>query len=64
MNAEYRLIQDGMTVAQVDGPTVAAYREIKHYAAVYSQDGPVRIEQKIAKAPNKWQEIWHAHADH
>ena len=57
MNAEYRLIQDGQPVAWADGPTVAAYREIKHYEAVYSQDGPVQIEQKIAKAPDKWQEI-------
>ena len=57
MHAEYRLIQDGQPVAWTDGPIVSAYREIKHYAAVYSQDGPVHIEQKIAKAPDKWQEI-------
>ncbi len=57
MNAEYRLIQDGQPVAWADGPTVAAYREIKHYAAVYSLDAPVQIEQKIAKAPDKWQAI-------
>lgn len=43
---EYRLIQDGLQVAAVDGPAPHAWREINHYAAVYSQDGPVRIEVK------------------
>lgn len=41
----FRLIQDGIPVAWSEGPT--ALNEIKHYAAVYGQDGPVRIEQRI-----------------
>ena len=43
---EYRLIQNGRTVAGVDGPDDQARREIKHYAAVYSQDGPVHIQKR------------------
>ncbi len=43
---EYRLIQDGQPVAAVDGPDDQARREIKHYAAVYSQDGPVHIQRR------------------
>lgn len=39
----FRLIQDGIPVAWAEGPS--ALDEIKHYAFVYSQDGPVRVEQ-------------------
>ncbi len=46
MNAEYRLIQDGQPVAWADGPIAAAYREINHYAVVYSQDGVVQVQMK------------------
>ena len=43
---EYRLIQDGQTVASVTAPTDAQARnEIGHYALVYGQDGPVKIER-------------------
>ncbi len=44
--AEYRLIQCGLPVASVYGPDDSALREIHHYAAVYSQDGPVKIQFK------------------
>lgn len=40
----FRLMQDGQSVAAVDGPAVAAMREISRYNAVYSQDGPCAIE--------------------
>lgn len=43
----YRLIQDGMVVAEASGPGSRA--EIGHYYAVYSQDGPCHIEKKGAK---------------
>lgn len=43
----YRLIQDGLTVAQVEGPDARAM--IDHYAAVYAQDGPVHIEQRVSR---------------
>ncbi len=39
----YRIKQDGMAVALVEGPN--ALREITHYALVYGQDGPVEIQQ-------------------
>jgi len=40
----YRLIQNGLVVAEVDcNSEVAAKREIMHYAMMYSQDGPVLI---------------------
>ena len=40
----FRLMQDGQSVAAVDGPAVAAMREIGRYHAVYSQEGPCTIE--------------------
>jgi len=51
MRNEYRLIQDGMVVA---GSTSLA--DIRHYAAVYSQDGPVRIERR---ENGRWKEYRH-----
>ncbi len=44
--AEYRLIQDGQLVVKVVASDDDALREIRHYAAVYSQDGPVKIQFK------------------
>lgn len=38
----FRLIQHGIPVAWSEGP--GALQEIRHYAAVYGQDGPVAIE--------------------
>lgn len=43
------LWQDGMMVASVNAPdpdTLA--REIAHYAAMYSQDGPVTVKKNYA----------------
>ncbi len=53
--AEYRLIQDGQSVAKVDGPDDDARREIARYAFVYSKDGPVRIEVKTNKG--RWVDL-------
>ena len=40
----YHLMQDGLRVASASATTdEAAHRAILHYAAVYSQDGPVKI---------------------
>ncbi len=41
----FRLVQDGRTVAQAWGSEESASREIQHYAAIYAQDGPVRVER-------------------
>lgn len=40
----YRLIQDGYAVAWSN-----SFSEIMHYAAVYSQDGPVAIQVRNEK---------------
>jgi hypothetical protein len=40
----FRLIQDGQPVAGAEGPAASAMREIAHYHAVYSEDGPCSIE--------------------
>ncbi|MBR8657643.1 DUF551 domain-containing protein, partial [Achromobacter sp. Marseille-Q0513] len=45
--AHFDLWQDGMVVASASGPRAQALQEIQHYAAVYSQDGPVQIEEVI-----------------
>jgi len=44
-----KLYQDGIDVAGVSGPDKASVeREIQHYAAVYGQDGPVKIRRGSA----------------
>lgn len=45
--AHFDLWQDDMVVASASGPRAQALQEIQHYAAVYSQDGPVQIEEVI-----------------
>lgn len=42
MRERYRLKQGGIPVAWAEG--AGSLAEIHHYAAVYSQDGPVQIE--------------------
>jgi len=39
----FRIVQDGIPVAWTEG--VRAQGEIMHYAAVYSKDGPVKIQK-------------------
>ena len=52
---EYRLVQHGQPVAWASGPDEDTKREICHYAAVYSEDGPVGIEQKVH---GHWVRVW------
>jgi hypothetical protein len=40
----FRIKQDGIVVARVDGPPDKAEREIMHYAAQYRQDGEITIQ--------------------
>lgn len=52
VQAEYRLLQMGEVVAHVKGPRRGAWREIRHYAFCYNQDGPlVQIQERKGK---KW----------
>ena len=46
---EFELVQDGIPVASAFGSREDAWREIKHYAAEYSQDGPVEIYEVIRR---------------
>lgn len=39
----FSIWQDGMKVAGGSGPWEAMKREAQHYAAIYRQDGPVRV---------------------
>lgn len=51
-----RVIQDGQTVAgcsAVERDRMLA--ELSHYAAVYSQDGPIRLEVRSGK--NRWRRL-------
>lgn len=45
-SARFELWQDGMMVACVEGPRRKALSEIRHYALMYGQDGPVEIREK------------------
>jgi hypothetical protein len=42
MRNEYRILQDGMTVA-----TSTSLADILHYAIVYGQDGPATVQERI-----------------
>lgn len=46
---EFELVQDGIPVASAFGSREDAWREIQHYAAEYSQDGPVEIYEVIRR---------------
>lgn len=47
---DFELWQDGMMVARTSAiRREDALREIQHYAAVYSQDGPVEIRERGKK---------------
>jgi hypothetical protein len=45
----FSVIQGGLTVASGSGPYEAIQREASHYAAVYRQDGPVRVRVRKLK---------------
>lgn len=46
------VMQDGYPVASGFGPKERAIAEMKHYAMVYEQDGPV--EMRTRTAGSKW----------
>lgn len=52
---EGRVIQEGQPVASVSGMPSDVRRELLHYAAVYRQDGPVRLELKRGRRWAEWQ---------
>lgn len=39
----FSIVQDGLMVAGGSGPYEMVKREAAHYAAVYGQDGPVKV---------------------
>ena len=48
MTNEFRVLQDGMEVAGASGADAEyCLGQVMHYAAIYSQDGPVRVQQKV-----------------
>lgn len=54
----YSLIQDGIEVAAVDAPTMAAaHRKIMHYAMMYLQNGPVSIKGDCLGVEVLWNKI-------
>ena len=62
MTTEYRLIQDGQIVVKVMGPDNKIVQEIRHYAAVYSQDGPVTIQ--FHSESGRWVTVTEPSHDH
>ena len=58
--AEFRVMQDGLKVAAVSGPREECIIEVDRYAAMYSQDGPVLIEQKVRGRWCRYLEIPHS----
>lgn len=51
----YRIVQDGMPVAGVDG--AKDNTEIMHYAMQYVEDGPLTVEEKNPKT-GRWKVIY------
>lgn len=56
----YRLIQGGIPVAWASGQT--AWAEISHYALVYSQDGPVQIDERVRGRWKRMPPLSHPHS--
>jgi len=55
-----RVIQDGQPVAGCSAEDRnRMLAELWHYAAMYQQDGPVRLETRSGK--NRWKEMLHDH---
>ena len=52
--SEFRLLQNELFVAGSCGPRDKAINDISNYAAIYRQDGPVRVQEKI---DGKWQNL-------
>ncbi len=51
-HGEFRLLEaDGSEVARTEGLIADAFQEIMHYRFMYEQDGPTKIEQRVA---GKW----------
>lgn len=51
-----RVIQDGQPVANVSAADLLSMlRELRHYAAVYGQDGPVKLQTRSGKG--RWKVI-------
>ena len=47
---KYRLLQDGLIVAFTEASTdEQAKREIMHYAMIYSEDGPIKVQKLKGK---------------
>jgi hypothetical protein len=60
--ADFRIRQDGMTVAAVSGPDDRAEGEILRYAMQYRQDGPLTIQRKQQHADPDGKWYWKRHA--
>lgn len=51
-----RVLQDGQPVASVSSyDRTTMLRELSHYAAVYAQDGSVRLE--VRRGKGRWREF-------
>jgi hypothetical protein len=56
MRYQGRIVQDEMTVAECDSKNEARMKaELAHFAVVYRQDGPVRVDVKYGKG--RWRTI-------
>ena len=42
----YQLIQNGIVEVEVSGPKDQAWKEIQHYAMMYSTEGKIIIKEK------------------
>lgn len=47
----FQIIQDGMVVAEGEGPADDVYREAKHYLAMYGQDGDAEAVLRPGSLP-------------
>jgi len=56
----FRIMQNGMNVASAEGPESQANDTIMLYASQCEEDGPIEIQEKVAK---RWKTIYRTPQD-
>lgn len=51
----FRIMQNGMNVASIEGPESESRHTMLIYAAQYAEDGPIEIQEKVSK---RWKTIY------
>lgn len=57
----FRILQDGLVVASIEGPESQARNTMLLYQAQYAEDGQTEVQEKISK---RWKTIYKTQINH